>query len=93
MKNDTLLIGFLAVLAVLLGAMVFSSYTDNQADAAAPAFENGDYLMLTGARSDENDLVYVIDKRRERIVAYYVDGTMGKVSALDTFSLGSVFKK
>jgi hypothetical protein len=93
MKNDTLLIGFLAILSVLLGTMVFSSYTDNQADAAAPAFANGDYLMLTGARSDENDLVYVIDRRRERLVAYYVDGTMNKVSALDSFSLGAVFKK
>jgi hypothetical protein len=93
MHNDTLLIGFLAILAVLLGAMVFTSYTDNQADAAAPAFANGDYLMVTGARSDENDLVYVIDKRRERVVAYYVDGTMNKVTAMDSFSLATVFKK
>jgi hypothetical protein len=93
MHNDTLLIGFLAILAVLLGAMVFTSYTDNQADAAAPAFANGDYLMVTGARSETNDLVYVIDKRRERLVAYNVDGTMNKVTAVDSFSLAKVFKK
>ena len=93
MHNNTLLIGFLAILAVLLSAMVFTSYTDNQADAAAPAFANGDYIMVTGARSDQNDLVYVVDKRRQRLAVYWVDGTMNKVNLVDSFSLESVFNR
>ena len=93
MHNNTLLIGFLAILAVLLSAMVFTSYTDNQADAAAPAFANGDYIMVTGARSDENDLVYVVDKRRQRVAVYWVDGTMNRVNLVDSFSLETVFNK
>ncbi len=93
MHNNTLLIGFLAILAVLLSAMVFTSYTDNQADAAAPAFANGDYIMVTGARSDQNDLVYVVDKRRQRLAVYWVDGTMNKVNMVDSFSLEKVFDR
>lgn len=93
MHNNTLLIGFLAILAVLLSAMVFTSYTDNQADAAAPAFANGDYIMVTGARSEANDLVYVVDKRRQRLVVYWVDGSMNKVNLVDTFSLETVFNR
>ena len=93
MHNNTLLIGFLAILAVLLSAMVFTSYTDNQADAAAPAFANGDYIMVTGARSDQNDLVYVVDKRRQRLAVYWVDGTMNKVNLVDSFSMESVFNR
>jgi hypothetical protein len=92
MHNNTLLIGFLAILAVLLGAMVFTSYTDNQADAGTPGFANGDYIMVTGARSETNDLLYVIDTRRERVAAYFIDGTMNKVQQVDSFSLGGVFK-
>ena len=93
MHNNTLLIGFLAILAVLLSAMVFTSYTDNQADAAAPAFANGDYIMVTGARSEANDLVYVVDNRRQRLVVYWVDGSMNKVNLVDTFSLETVFNR
>ena len=93
MHNNTLLIGFLAILAVLLSAMVFTSYTDNQADAEAPGFANGDYIMVTGARSEENDLVYVVDKRRQRLVVYWVDGSMNRVNLVDSFSLEKIFDR
>ena len=91
MRNDTVLILVLALLAVLLSGMVFTSWQDNQAAAATPDHQ-GDYIMVTGTRSDSNDLLYVIDVPHQKLIVYGVDGTNNRMIVADTVNLAGVFQ-
>jgi len=72
MQNVT--IGLLLVTAVILGAMLVSSYmTADRAAYADTPVKQADYVLGTGAWAKSTDLVYVLDIAARRLNVYFMD--------------------
>jgi hypothetical protein len=70
-RNENILIVLLATVAVVLGAMLFVSYTEKQAYADASARSaNSDYIITTAAMTDTLDLVYVFHVPSQKLMVY-----------------------
>jgi len=88
--RQNITIGLLLLTAIILGAMVVSTYTASPAYAAS-SIKQGDYIMVTGAASDKIDLLYVVDIAARRLNAYYVDFNTSSIELMDSVDLKQVF--
>lgn len=91
-RNENILIGMLICTTVILAVMFLGSWNAQKAYASAPD-RAGDYIMITGARSDSNDLLYVIDVPNQKMVVYYIDPIQNQVQVVDDrVDFSQVFK-
>lgn len=88
-SNNALIVLLLVTAAVL--SMMLGVSMHNQAYADAPD-RYGDWIMVTGARSDSNDLVYVINVPYQRMVVYYIDPVQNQMTIADTIDLKRIFR-
>ncbi|MBN1943052.1 MAG: hypothetical protein JW849_07135 [Phycisphaerae bacterium] len=70
-KSEHILIGLLTITGVLLGVLLIGSIHSRQAYAGTSSDRYGDYIMVPAARSDVNDLLYVIDVPNKKLLVYY----------------------
>ena len=93
MKNSqNFMIGLLLVTAVLLAAMVASTFTNTGGTAYADtAIKQGRYIMCTGAWSSTTDFMYILDIAARRVNVYYMDRNKGIVDIVDTVDLRQAF--
>jgi len=92
MQNVT--IGLLLVTAVILGAMLVSSYmTTNRTAYADTPVKQADYILGTGAWSEATDLVYVLDIAARRLNVYFMDTRRARPSMVlrDSVDLNQAF--
>ncbi len=93
-NSHNLTIGLLVVTAIILGAMLLTSYMDSQNTAYADTpIKGGDYLMGAGALTDKHDLLYVIDIGTRRLVAYSIDVNKKTVLLVDRIDLEKAFSR
>lgn len=72
-KQDSVLIGFLTLTGIFLAVLLAGSLRSQEAYAGASSDRAGDYIMAAAARSDVNDLLYVIDVPNKRLLVYNCD--------------------
>ena len=72
-RNQMLLIGLLAVTAVILTALLVASLTHSPAARADTSVMGGDYVFGTGAYSTKRDLLYIISRSQEMLHVYGLD--------------------
>jgi hypothetical protein len=89
-SSNALLVLLLASAAILSIMWVVSE--QNTAEAAIASDRAGDWIMVTGARRDSNDLLYVINVPYQRMVVYDVDEIQGRITIVDTIDLSRVFR-
>lgn len=82
-KSEHILIGLLTVTGVLLAVLLIGSLHSQQAYAASSSDRYGDYLMVAAARSDVNDLLFVIDIPNKKLLVYDCDKAMNYFKVVD----------
>ena len=87
-KNIT--IAMLCVSAAILTTVLVLARQPAMADTPAAA---GDYIVVTGAYSEDIDLLYVIDRSQQTINAYVLDLTKGEMLLKSTANLKPAFQK
>ncbi len=93
-NSQNLTIGLLVVTAIILGAMLLTSYMDSQNTAYADTpIKGGDYLVGTGAWNDKHDLLYVIDIGTRRMVAYSLTVNKDRIQLVDAVDLEKAFSR
>lgn len=92
MKKENIIIILLVVSAAILGTLFIGSLESQKAYAGASSWEaTGDYIMISGQITQNNQILYVIDVPQQKIMAYDVDGAMSKVTLLDVRNLKTAF--
>ncbi len=94
--NDTqnLTIVLLLVTAAVLGVMVYGTWQGTeQAALADSSVRQGDYIMVTGAWSDKNDFLYVMDIAAMQINAYFTDVQNNRIELADTVNVERAFAR
>lgn len=89
-SSNALVVLLLASAAILSIMWVVSE--NNTAEAAIASDRAGDWIMVTGARTDSNDLLYVINVPYQRMVVYNVDEVQARLTIVDTVDLSRVFR-
>lgn len=94
--NDTqnLTIVLLLVTAAVLGVMVYGTWQGTGRDALADSsVRQGDYIMVTGAWSDSNDFLYVMDIAAMQINVYFTDVQNNRIELADTVNVERAFSR
>lgn len=75
MDKQSFAIGCLSLSAVflLVGVFVLVAVDTQRAEASDMIDSGGTYTLLTGALGPASDLIYLIDTKTDRLVAYKVD--------------------
>lgn len=71
--SQNITIVLLMITAIVLGAMLVSSISENKAYAAGSSVKEGDYVFGTGSVTGANDFVYLIDIAARQMNVYYVE--------------------
>ncbi len=91
--TQNLIITLLAVTAVILGAMLLSSYrADNTAYADTPV-KQGDYILGTGAIEGSTDLIYIVDIATQQLNVYRTNLNTGAINLIDRVNLERAFAR
>jgi len=89
---QSFVIALLLVTAAILGAMVFTAYRGTSQTAYAEAsVKQGDYVMVTGAWSTNNDLLYVLDLAARKLNVYYLNDQRSTIDPVTDADLNAVF--
>ncbi len=93
MFNDTqnLTIALLLVAAAALGAILIGTLADEPAYADA-SVRQGRYIAVTGAWSNDIDLLYVLDVPNQKLNAYFLQQNDPIPTLADTVELKQVFR-
>ncbi|MEX2670480.1 MAG: hypothetical protein WD294_00080 [Phycisphaeraceae bacterium] len=80
--------------AFVLGGLVFAQLSDRQSQAHAEmVVSKGNVLQLTTQFQADTELLYMIDERRDLLLAYSVDVNRGNVELLGRLNLARVFNR
>ena len=90
MDKQTYAIGCLSLSAVILlaGLFVVGALETQRAEASDMLSTAGPYILLTGAVSTTNDLVYLIDTRKGVMVVYKLNETTHVIERTDFLDFG-----
>ena len=90
MDRQTYAIGCLSLSAVILlvGLFVVGALETQRAEASDMLSTSGPYILLTGAVSSTNDLVYLIDTRKGVMVVYKLNETTHEIERTDFLDFG-----
>ena len=94
-NNENILITLLVITAGILIAMLVGSWNAQNAYAESSSDRFGDYIMVTGARTDSIDLLYVIDVPNKKLLVYSADPVRGQgrfAVVDDRVNLATVFR-
>ena len=90
MDKHTYTIGCLSLSAVVLlvGVFVLAGLETQRAEASDMLSTAGPYMLLTGAASPSNDLVYLLDTRKGILVVYKINETTRNIERTDIINFG-----
>jgi len=93
-KSQNLTIALLLLSAAILSVMLFSTFVGTSsspawADSASTAM--GDYVVCTAHWSSSTDLLYIIDRRVQRLNVYYIDTNQNRIVRRDSVDLKRIF--
>ena len=92
--TQNITIGLLLITAVILGAMLISSYmTSNNVAYAGSSVKQADYIMGNGTISRSVDLVYVVDIAARQLNAYTSDINTNTINLVDRVDLNRAFSQ
>ena len=91
--KQNLTIAILLAVAVILGAMVLGTHVGNRAALAETAIKQGNYIMVPGAWSSDQDFVYVCDTAAGRINTYYVRQSGDEIELIDTLNIARLMER
>lgn len=90
-KSD-LAIGVLSITAVVLLVGVFVTLShQNPVQAIGQLDRGGDYILVTGQFTENNELVYVADAAAQRMNVYSYEQTTRQFELWDTIDLRRTF--
>ncbi len=90
MDRQTYAMGCLSLSAVILLGCLFvvGALETQRAEASDMLSTAGPYILLTGAVSTTNDLVYLIDTRKGIMVVYKLNETTHEIERTDFLNFG-----
>ncbi len=90
MGKQAYAIGCLSLSAVILlvGVFVLGALETQRAEASDMLSTAGQYILLTGAVSTTNDLIYLIDTRKGILVVYKLNETSHVIERTDVIDFG-----
>ncbi len=90
MDKQSYAIGCLSLSAVILlaGLFVVGALETQRAEASDMLSSAGQYILLTGAVSTTNDLVYLIDTRKGVLAVYKLNETTHEIQRTDFLDFG-----
>ena len=90
MDRQSYAIGCLSLSAVVLlaGLFVVGALETQRAEASDMLSTAGPYILLTGAVSPTNDLVYLIDTRKGVMAVYKLNETTRQIERTDFLNFG-----
>ncbi len=90
MDRRTYAIGCLSLSAVILLTSLFvvGALETQRAEASDMLSTAGPYILLTGAVSPTNDLIYLIDSRKGLLVVYKLNETSHQLERADVVDFG-----
>ena len=90
MDRQSYAIGCLSLSAVILlvGLFVVGALETQRAEASDMLSTAGQYILLTGAVSTTNDLVYLIDTRKGVMAVYELNETTHEIQRTDFLNFG-----
>lgn len=91
-QNKNLTIAVLSITAVILLVGSIISGGNNSAMAIGQLDRGGDYVLLTGQFSENNELVYITDAAAKRMNVYSYDATTRQLVIWDSVDLNREFQ-
>ncbi len=90
MDKHSYTIGCLSLSAVVLlvGVFVLAGLETQRAQASDMLSTAGPYMLLTGAVSPSNDLIYLIDTRKGVLLVYKINETTRAIERTDLVEFG-----
>ena len=90
MDRQSYAIGCLSLSAVILlvGLFVVGALETQRAEASDMLSTAGQYILLTGAVSTTNDLIYLIDTRKGVMAVYKLNETTHQIERTDFLNFG-----
>lgn len=90
MDKHSYTIGCLSLSAVVLlvGVFVLAGLETQRANASDMLSTAGPYILLTGAVSHSNDLIYLIDTRKGVLIVYKINETTRSIERTDVINFG-----
>ena len=90
MDKHSYTIGWLGLSAVVLlvGVFVLAGLETQRAEASDMLSTAGPYMLLTGAVSPSNDLIYLIDTRKGILLVYKINETTRTIERTDLINFG-----
>lgn len=92
-NNQNLTIGILSVTAVILfvGVVLVTMLNSTPALAIGQSDRGGDYIVLSGQYTQNNEVVYIADAAAKRLNVYSYDATSRDIVMWDSQDLAKVF--
>ena len=78
----------LSVVVLLVGVLVLAGLETQRAEASDMLSTAGPYMLLTGAVSPSNDLIYLIDTRKGILLVYKINETTRTIERTDLINFG-----
>jgi len=92
MNNKNMAIAVLSVTAVALFCTLVLMYSSSGSVVWADTVDRGgDYVLVTGAFSDTDEALYVIDGLNERLNVYQYDKNLDRIVQFDQQDLKTYF--
>lgn len=95
-NTQNVTICLLAITAAVLGAILWTTNSDNAAYAGMTSEKGGDYILGAGAWSKSTDLIYTIDIAARQLNVYYANpnanGGAGSVDVIQQMDLEKAFR-
>ena len=90
MDRQSFAIGCLSVSAVILlvGVLVIAGLETQRAEASDMLSTAGPFILLTGAVSHTNDLIYLIDSKKGILAVYKLNETTRQIERTDVINFG-----
>jgi hypothetical protein len=94
MNHTNILIVMLVATLAVLGLLCVGSWQANTAYAkASNRGVRGNYIMVTGSVSENNELLYLVDVPHKKVLVYGVDGYQDDIRVVDdSVRLDTVFQ-
>ena len=92
MKNEqNLTIALLLATAMILTALLITSYQNPNTAYANTTMKDGDFILGTGALTSTTDLIYIVDIGAKRLNVYFTDNNTGTMDLADSVDLERAF--
>jgi len=92
MDSKNIIIAVLSVTAVVLFCTLVLVHTSEKSIAWADTVDRGgDYVLVTGAFSDTNEALYVVDGFNDRLNVYQYDPNRNRIVLFDRKDLQTYF--